>query len=323
MTYLLSLLDKSPVATATDTDALAATIALAEAADQLGYHRYWLAEHHGFDALASAAPELVVAHLLARTRALRIGTGGILLQHYSPYKVAEIASVLSHLGPGRADIGIGKAPGGLPQSTRALQSERLTPRDFNTKLVELDGWLNGRALGAELRPAPRQGLELFLLGASPDSARRAAELGWGYVHAGHHDGDTDSLSRTIAIHAGGQGASMLAVTAFAAPSRGEAEEAVADLRVYRLQLPGGQAVNLGSRAAAEDYAVESGVQNYSISERRPRIVAGTGEDIHEELASLRRAHGVREFILDIPVADAARRLRSIQLIARARQRRAA
>ncbi|WP_290686449.1 MULTISPECIES: MsnO8 family LLM class oxidoreductase [unclassified Haematobacter] len=323
MTYLLSLLDKSPVATATDTDALAATIALAEAADRLGYHRYWLAEHHGFDALASAAPELLVAHLLARTRALRIGTGGILLQHYSPYKVAEIASVLSHLGPGRVDIGIGKAPGGLPQSIRALQSERLTPRDFNIKLAELDGWLKGRPSGAELRPAPRQGLELFLLGASPDSAQRAADLGWGYVHAGHHDGDADSLRATLALHAGGKGASLLSVTAFAAPSRSEAEQAVVDLRVYRLQLPGGQAVNLGSLAAAEAYAAESGAQDYSISERRPRIVAGTGEDIHEELASLQRDHGVREFILDIPVADAARRLRSIQLIARARQRRAA
>ncbi|MFT3688318.1 MsnO8 family LLM class oxidoreductase [Paenirhodobacter sp.] len=317
MSYRLSLLDKSP--THPEADALAATVALAEAADRLGYHRYWLAEHHGFDALSSAAPELLVAHLLARTRALRIGTGGILLQHYSPYKVAEIAAVLSHLGRGRVDIGIGKAPGGLPGSTRALQSERAAPRDFETKLAELDAWLKGRGEGAALRPEPAEGLELFLLGASPGSARTAAALGWGFVHAGHHDGDAEGIGRTLAS----AGPALLAVTAFAAPTRAEAEEAVADLRVFRLELPDGQAVNLSSAAAAEEYAAQAGAHDYTILERRPRIVAGTAEDIHEELAALHRDHGLTEFVLDIPVADPARRLRSIDLIARARQRRAA
>lgn len=330
MTYRLSLLDKSPVASG--TDALATTVALAEAADRLGYHRYWLAEHHGFDALSSAAPEIVAAHLLARTRNLRIGTGGILLQHYSPYKVAEIVAVLSHLAPGRFDLGIGKAPGGLPRANHALQSERtVSPRDFDAKLSELDGWLKGRGEGADLRPAPLAGVDLFLLGASEGSARFAASLGWGFVHAGHHDGDAASIDRALAAHAGGSrdagrdvgGGAILAVSAFAAPSRAEAEEAVADIRVFRLELPGGHSVNLSSIAAVEAYAAEAGVSDYTIHEHRPRVLAGTAEDIHEELRGLQRDHGVGEFILDNPVAEAARRLRSVELIARARQRRAA
>ena len=122
MPYAISLLDKSPVAEGTSAaEALQTSVAFAQAAERLGYHRIWLAEHHGTPQLASSAPEIVVAHLLAATRRIRIGTGGVLLQHYSPFKVAEVFGLLASLAPGRVDLGIGKAPGGLPYGTKALQ----------------------------------------------------------------------------------------------------------------------------------------------------------------------------------------------------------
>ena len=127
MAYRLSLLDKSHIAPGVSgAEALAATVAAARRADELGYHRFWLAEHHGSATLASAAPEIMVAHILAQTRRIRVGSGGVLLQHYAPYKVAEAFSVLAALAPGRVDLGVGKSPGGLPSATRALQAE-LTP----------------------------------------------------------------------------------------------------------------------------------------------------------------------------------------------------
>ena len=145
MTYLLSLLDKAPInANANATEALAAAVKLAVAAEELGYHRFWVAEHHSMTNLASSAPEVLISYLLARTRSIRIGSGGVMLQHYSAYKVAETFNVLSSLAPGRVDLGVGKAPGGFPYATRALQvavDPALKP-SFADQLSELNAYLS-------------------------------------------------------------------------------------------------------------------------------------------------------------------------------------
>lgn len=122
MSYRISLLDKSPVAqNETPADALKHTLSLAQQAERLGYHRFWIAEHHNTSRLASPSPELLIAWILGQTRHIRVGSGGVMLQHYSPYKVAENFNLLASIAPGRVDLGVGKAPGGLPLSTRALQ----------------------------------------------------------------------------------------------------------------------------------------------------------------------------------------------------------
>src|SRR6267154_560967 len=108
----LSVLDQSPISEgSTGADALRNTIDLARLADELGYHRYWVAEHHGGPMLASASPEVLIAEIAATTSRIRVGSGGVMLPHYSPLKVAETFSVLSALHPGRIDLGIGRAPG--------------------------------------------------------------------------------------------------------------------------------------------------------------------------------------------------------------------
>jgi luciferase family oxidoreductase group 1 len=131
MTYLLSLLDKSPIeAGKSASQALQATAHLAAKAEQLGYHRFWVAEHHNMDNLASSSPEVLIAYILARTSKIRVGSGGVMLQHYSAYKVAETFNLLASLAPGRVDIGVGKAPGGFsptssPTSTSTFLARRI------------------------------------------------------------------------------------------------------------------------------------------------------------------------------------------------------
>ncbi len=321
MSYVISLLDKSPVAT-TAAEALQTSIAFAKAAERLGYHRLWLAEHHGVPQLASSAPEILAAHLLAVTKRIRIGTGGVLLQHYSPYKVAEVFGTLAALAPGRVDLGIGKAPGGMPHGTRALQSEHGPRRDFATKLQELDHFLKGtlpegHALNGAL-VQPQGEVQPFLLGASPDSAALARRLGWHFTYAGQHDGDPEAIARAIAAYGAPP---SLALAAVIAPTRAEAEGA--DHTIVKVTLADGTAVNLPNEEAAAEFARQSGGQSYTVQPRKPSVLAGTGEDVRAALDDLHRRYGITEFILDIPTAEPKARLLGLELLAEAGLRRAA
>ena len=119
---ILSVLDQSPVrAGGTAADALNETVALAQAAERWGYHRYWLAEHHATEGLAGSAPEIMIARVAAATSSMRVGSGGVMLSHYSPLKVAETFRVLETLYPGRIDLGLGRAPGTDPATSYALR----------------------------------------------------------------------------------------------------------------------------------------------------------------------------------------------------------
>ena len=326
MAYRLSLLDKSHIAPGVSgAEALAATVAAARRADELGYHRFWVAEHHGSATLASAAPEIMVAHILAQTRRIRVGSGGVLLQHYAPYKVAEAFSVLAALAPGRVDLGVGKSPGGLPSATRALQAE-LTPaaRELGRKLTDLEAWLNGPHREADIQPRPALLPERFLLGSSTDSAEQAARLGWGFVHAGHQDGDPATTRAALDAYEAIAGhRPVLALTSFAAPTRAEAEDRVGALRIVRPVFADGHSVNLPSEEAAHEYARQYGSEDYRLETRTPTVLSGTAADVHGALEALAADLGVTEFIIDQPVADRTARLASIDLIAKWARRAAA
>src|ERR1700685_2084356 len=143
----LSIIDQCPVpAGFTTADAFRNTIELARLADRLGYERYWIAEHHATGAFASPAPEVLLARVGAETSHIRIGSGGVMLPHYSPMKVAESFRVLHALYPGRIDLGIGRAPGGSPLDSFALRRDRnsqQTEDDFPKQLLELIAFLHG------------------------------------------------------------------------------------------------------------------------------------------------------------------------------------
>jgi luciferase family oxidoreductase group 1 len=193
MPLRLSVLDQSPISQGSSgAQALLNTLDLARLADQLGYHRYWVAEHHGGPMLAGPSPEALIGPIAAATSRIRVGSGGVMLPHYSPLKVAETFSVLAGLFPGRIDLGLGRAAGTDPMTTFALQRDRrqAAPDDFPQQLAELLGYLDDRLPadhpfarlaktlpGLPQRPAP------WLLGSSQQSALWGAELGLPYAFA--------------------------------------------------------------------------------------------------------------------------------------------
>jgi luciferase family oxidoreductase group 1 len=192
MSLRLSVLDQSPISEGSSgAQALSNSVDLARHAETLGFHRYWVAEHHGTPMLACASPEALIGPIAAATSTLRVGSGGVMLPHYSPLKVAETFSMLSGLFPGRIDLAIGRAPGTDPLTSFALQRDRrqVSPDDFPDHLGELLGHL-GDSLheshpfkrlsalpGAPGRPEP------WLLGSSPQSGIWAAEMGLPYAFA--------------------------------------------------------------------------------------------------------------------------------------------
>lgn len=329
MSYALSLLDKSPVPEgATAAQALQRTVALAQRAEQLGYRRFWVAEHHGNPGLAGSAPEVLVAHLLARTSRIRVGSGGVMLQHYSPFKVAEAFKLLAALAPGRVDLGVGKAPGGLPLSTRALQAARDPARkpDFAAQLGELDAFVSNTLAadhplaGAVALPEPPHLPERFLLGGSPDSAALAARHGWQFVYAGHFNGDPVNIERSLQVYREAAGrAPLLALYALVAETQGDAERQVGALRIVKLHLATGQSVNLPSESAAAEFARQAGVSDYRLEETRPHVIAGSQAFVRDALDALAERHGIGEFVVDTPVTGFAERLASVELLAGALQ----
>lgn len=327
MTFGLSVLDKSPIEDdESAAEALQRTVALAQKAESHGFRRFWVAEHHNTPKLASSSPEILVSYLLAQTKRISIGSGGVMLQHYSAYKVAENFNLLASLAPGRVDLGVGKAPGGLPLSTRALQEGRDPAHKphFDVQLEDLDRYIRGedRALSPEDRllayPRPSVQPERFLLGASPESGRLAARLGWNFVYAGHINGNEAAVSEALCAYrnAGGTYA-ILAVAVVVAETDQAAAAHDVEGRRYRVEIEGGQGVNVGSEEQALEYVRQAGATKYQIEERSPLIIRGSQSRVHAELQRLHRLHGVDEFIVEFPVSNGAHRHRAVEYLATA------
>ena len=191
--FQLSVLDQSPIAEgSTGSRALHNTIDLARLCDELGYHRYWVAEHHGGPMLAGPSPEALIGPIAAATSRIRVGSGGVMLPHYSPFKVAETFSLLAGLFPGRIDLGLGRAAGTDPMTTFALQRDRrhAAADDFPQQLAELLAYLDDRmpddhpfARLAKTLPGRPERPVPWLLGSSQQSAIWAAELALPYAFA--------------------------------------------------------------------------------------------------------------------------------------------
>lgn len=326
--YRLSLLDKSPIAEQeTAQDALARTLQLAQQAERWGYHRFWIAEHHNTAQLASPSPELLIAWILGQTQRIRVGSGGVMLQHYSPYKVAENFNLLASLAPGRVDLGIGKAPGGLPLSTRALQHgvNSAEKGSFAEQLAQLDGWLSPPDGNAEesllATPLPAVRAEGFLLGASLESAALAAKQGWNFVFAAHLNGDKALLRDVVTQwQQQSQRDTLVAVQVIVAPTRVQAEELAQHVEVWGVTLANGQRVSVASEAQGHAFARQAGSPAVSITRREPSLIAGTPTHVRAALEALHQEFAIDEFIIDTPISEGSARLQSLQLLAEAHAR---
>ena len=187
----LSVLDQSPVISGhAPSHAIKETLKLARRVEQLGYLRYWLAEHHAIAALADPCPEILLARLGAETKTIRIGTGGVLLPYYSAFKVAEVFRMLEAMYPGRVDLGIGRAPGGDARTARAVGGGNFPDADrFPRQVWELVGHLDGTLpedhpeRGLRLQPEGQTAPEVWLLGSSDYSGLLSAQLGLRFAFA--------------------------------------------------------------------------------------------------------------------------------------------
>ena len=325
MAYRLSLLDKAPVLQGeSPTAALQRTLQMAQRAEEWGYHRFWLAEHHNTAQLASPSPEVLIAWIIAQTRHIRVGSGGVMLQHYSPYKVAENFNLLASLAPGRIDLGVGKAPGGLPLSTHALQQgvDAAKKGSFAEQLQLLDSWLKpGQAdpddEGLAATPLPSRPANRFLLGASEESARLAASLDWQFVFAAHLNGDRQLLEHALSTYSRlsqGQRA-LVAVQVVVADSPAGADLLVANLRHYHVAVKDGPSVNVASLEQAERYVRQGGYRDYQIEPRTPSLLKGTASQVHAQLDALHHNFDIDEFVIDTPITEPVARLQSLELLA--------
>lgn len=323
MSYSLGILDQSPIiGDATNEQTLQKTVDLAQKAEKLGYSRFWVSEHHNTDTLAGSSPEILVSYLLAKTKSINIGSGGVMLQHYSPYKVAENFHVLASLEPGRVDLGIGKAPGGLPFSTKALQFGTLNQgEDFEGRLTFLQQLIDQTVpsehelYGVQATPIPKVKPALFLLGASPQSAALAGTLGIAFVFARFINSDNDVLAQAVTAYRKHypSGHFAVSIAAFAAPTKEEAKELIGDQKITKVHLASGRSLTLQSVELAEKFGQESG-ETFTVKQYDADIVYGTPEDIKTVLDDYHVRYQIDEFILHTPVLKEFERERSFELL---------
>jgi luciferase family oxidoreductase group 1 len=328
----ISVLDQSPVAAgSTGADALRNTIDLAVHAEALGFHRYWVAEHHGGPMLAGPSPEVLIGPIASATSEMRVGSGGVMLPHYSPLKVAESFSLLAGLFPGRIDLAIGRAPGTDGVTSYALQRDRrqVAPDDFPQQLGELLAYLDDRLpsdhpfahLAATLPGRPHTP-EPWLLGSSAQSALWAAELGLPYAFADfinpagaeiarrYHERFVDSQRLPAARVA-------VAVWALCAGSREEAEHLAASSRWAFVKLRRGELIAVPPPDEAERELAELARSGVGAGLHRRRSVLGTGEEVRAELERVAAEYGAGEVIVVTITHDHAMRRRSYELLAEA------
>jgi luciferase family oxidoreductase group 1 len=327
----LSVLDQSPIpAGSTAADALRNTVDLARLAESLGYHRYWLAEHHNSSALAGSSPEILIGQVASATSTIRVGSGGVMLSHYSALKVAENFSLLQTLFPDRIDLGVGRAPGSDQLTARALQRDHVLPGpdEFGRQLAELVGFLNGGFepthafsrihVGAGDSGPP----ELWMLGSTGYSAAYAAYLGLPFCFADfitpESGPETTAAYRKsfIDAHPDQTPATAVGVAVICAEDNEAADRLASSLRWWRLRLGRGDP---GPIPSVQD----SLAHEYSLGEREGmlrsgrRLVMGGPQEVRTQLEELAADYGADEILAVTIVHDHGARRRSYELLAQA------
>jgi luciferase family oxidoreductase group 1 len=326
----LSILDQSPIiAGHAPAQAIAATLGLAQAADQLGYHRYWLAEHHAMKSLADPCPEILLGQIGARTRRMRVGTGGVLLPYYSPLKVAEVFRMHEALFPGRVDLGIGRAPGGNMLTAKAMNAEAFMSEDrFPQQVQELVGYLDDTLPPeypyhmVKAMPAGDSSPQVWLLGSSDYSGALASYLGLRFAFAhfiSAHGGDQVMRAYRDQFRASyreRRPCAMLAVFVICAPTHEEAERLSSSIDLRRYQMS--QGVDAPIVPTEEALRFQYSPDARAIVQReRARAVIGTPEAVKQRMLELQHLFEADELMVITITGDYATRLRSYELLAEA------
>jgi len=323
MSVPLSVLDLAPVAAGHNAaDALAGTTRLARRADELGFRRFWVAEHHNIPSVASTAPEVLIAHLAARTDRIRVGSGGVMLPNHAPLAVAERFGMLEALHPNRIDLGLGRAPGTDQRTAMALRST--SPERFEEQFAQLRGHLGG-GYGAMSAVAGEHTVPaLWMLGSTDGGARIAAKLGMPFVFAHHfHPHFTEpalELYRALFAPSDMLDAPRTIVAAgiVVGDDDDDALRRALPGGVSMLRLRQGRPEPIPSVADAEALVARLGESELAVvQDAIDRAIVGGPETVHAGLLDLVERTGADELMLVSQLADADDRIRGIERIAEA------
>lgn len=325
----LSVLDQSVARAGRPHDeSIRHTLALAAHCEALGYHRFWLSEHHSLPTLVGTAPEILMAAVAARTSRIRIGSAGVMLPHYSPFKVAEQFRVLDALAPGRIDLGVGRAPGSDQRTARLLNPDLQSADDFPQQVLELQAWVTGQELpeghaghGIKALPTGATAPQLWMLGSSGYGAQLAAHYGMPYAFA-HFITDGEGCEQALQLYRSAFKPGLLerplatvCLSALVAETDEEAwhlfksrERARVDRRTGRFGplLPPEQ--------APREY---TWAEQAEAEQLRRRAIVGSAAKVREQLVECARRYQVDELVVVTWTWDPAAQRRSYELLARA------
>ena len=327
----LSVLDQSTSAKgATQDVAIRETLALARHCDALGYHRYWVSEHHNSDSIVGTAPEVLMAAIAATTPRIRIGSAGVMLPHYSALKVAEQFRVLEAIAPGRIDLGVGRAPGSDMRTAYALNAHADAANEFPQQVQDLQAWVGGLPLqkghpfaAIRAHPTGPTAPELWILGSSDYGAQLAAHFGLPYAFA-HFFSDGRGVEQALELYRRNYRPSQrhphpqatICVWALAADSDAEARRLLKTREFWRVGFEQGIRRPLVAPEEADAW-LYSDAERATIDALRRKAFVGTPEELRERLTELAQRLGLDELVVVTWTYDAAPRHRSYELLARA------
>ncbi|MFP5372586.1 MAG: LLM class flavin-dependent oxidoreductase [Actinomycetes bacterium] len=319
----ISVLDLAPIGRGeTPTDSIAASVALAQAAEEHGYRRVWYAEHHNIPRIASSATSVLIAHVAASTQRIRLGAGGVMLPNHAPLTIAEQFGTLETLHPGRIDLGLGRAPGSDQSTMRALRRDPAVAERFPEDVQELQGYLSGRSRipGVEAVPGKGTNVPLYILGSSLFGARLAAALGLPYANASHFS--PESLQDAVAVYRRSFTPSdqlaepyvIAGLNVIATDTEAEAQEqlvAVNRMRAALLLTPG------RALSDAEADALLQSRHGHHVRQMMHYAAAGTRDDVRDYVDGFTKHADADELIVVHQGTRPEIRLRSAELLAEA------
>ncbi|MFI4902427.1 MAG: LLM class flavin-dependent oxidoreductase [Burkholderiales bacterium] len=328
----LSILDQSTAAKGrSEADAIQDTLALARLADTLGYHRYWVSEHHNSGSIVGTAPEVLMAGIAATTRRIRVGSAGVMLPHYSSLKVAEQFRVLEAIAPGRIDLGVGRAPGSDRKTAYALNpQDDMAAEAFPRQVLDLAAWVTGTSLGdnhpfGDIVAHPRgpTSPELWILGSSTYGAQLAAHFGLPYAYA-YFFSDGKGVEEALDVYRQRYRPSArypmpqatICIWALAADTDAEARHLLRTREHWRVGFEKGVREPLVAPEEAAAHAFSDDDQA-RIDARRRRPGVGTPDAVSTRLRAEAQRLGLDELVIVTWTFDAAARARSYTLLAQA------
>jgi luciferase family oxidoreductase group 1 len=317
----LSILDLAFIGPGeTARDAFAASVKIAQRAEELGYRRVWYAEHHNFATIASSATSVLIEHIASKTRTIRVGAGGIMLPNHAPLVIAEQFGTLEALHPGRIDLGLGRAPGTDAATTVALRRSGASADTFPDDVLELQAYLAGetRVPGVNATPGRGAQVPLYILGSSLFGAHMAAAMGLPFAFASHFA--PDALEEAVRIYRREFRASpqlqsphvIAGLTVIAADTVGEAQEQLRAVQRSRARVLLARGRSLSDEQA--DALIESPA-GQRVMQMLTYAAVGTRDEVHAYVAEFARHADADELMVIHPAPSLEARLRSIELLA--------